>query len=419
MVIALIDCESFYARCEMLFRPDLNGKPVAVLANNDAVIIARNKQVKALGIAMGAPYFQIKDYLKQEGVNVFSSNYALYADISRRVMQTIHSEVPDIECYSIDECWADLSGVPGCLATLGASIKVKVMRDVGMPVGMGISTTKTLAKLAQWASKTWPGTKGVVDLTAQDRQEKLLRIAPVGEVWGIGRKLGAHLDIMNIKTAWDLSQYDHKSLRKMFNVNVERTARELAGEACFEMHQAPDLKQEIMKSCMFGQRVHLLDDLKQAMASYTSVAAEKMRAQQSLCQQVSVSVQTGQHEEASRRYYNSLDMKLANPSDDTRILLGAALAGLERIYRKGYAYSKCSVRLTRLHQRGEFTEDLFAAPTTAGSDKIGAVMDTINLRYGRQAIHSARLKPDPDWVMRREMLSPGYTSRWGELPQCR
>lgn len=418
MVIALIDCESFYARCEMLFRPDLAGKPVCVLANNDGVVIARNKQVKALGVKMGAPYFQVKDYLNQEGVQVFSSNYALYADISRRVMQTIHSQVPDIECY-IDECWADLTGVPGSLEALGFVIKGKVMRDVGMPVGMGISTTKTLAKLAQWASKTWPGTKGVVDLTAKDRQEKLLRIAPVGEVWGIGRKLGAHLDIMNIKTAWDLSQYDRKSLRKMFNVNVERTARELAGEACLKMHQAPDLKQEIMKSCMFGQRVHQLDELRQAMASYTSVAAEKMRSQRSLCQQVSVSVQTGQFEEASTRYYNSIDMKLTNPSDDTRILLRAALAGLERIYRKGYAYSKCSVRLTRLHQRGEFTEDLFAAPAQAGSDKIGAVMDTINLRYGRQAIHSARLQPDPGWAMRRDMLSPGYTSRWTELPQCR
>lgn len=419
MVIALIDCNSFYAQCEMLFRPDLTGKPVCVLANNDGIIIARNNPVKALGVPMGAPYFKIKDYLKQEGVHVFSSNYSLYADISRRVMQTIHSQVPDIECYSIDECWADLSGVPGSLEDLGFAIKAKVLRDVGMPVGMGISTTKTLAKLAQWASKTWPGTKGVVDLTAKDRQEKLLRIAPVGEVWGIGRKLGAHLDIMNIKTAWDLSQYDHKSLRKMFGVTVERTARELAGEVCLKMHQAPDLKQEIMKSCMFGQRVHLLDDLRQATASYTSVAAEKMRSQHSMCQQVSVSVQTGQHEDASRRYYNSIDVKLANPSDDTRILLRAALVGLERIFREGYAYSKCSVRLTRLHQRGEFTEDLFAAPTSAGSDKIGAVMDTINLRYGRQAIHSARLKPDPEWQMRRDMLSPGYTSRWGELPQCR
>lgn len=367
---------------------------------------------------MGAPYFQVRDYCQQEGIHVFSSNYSLYADISRRVMQTIQVQVPDIEVYSIDEAWADLDGMPGCLATLGRSIKARVQRDVGMPVGIGISTTKTLAKLAQWASKKWPGTGGVVDLTAQERQHRLLKIAPVGEVWGIGRKLGSRLNLMGIETAWQLSQYDPKSLRKMFNVNVERTARELSGEACLQMHQAPDLKQEIMKSCMFGRRVTQLGELRQAAASYASVAAEKMRKQASLCQQISVSVQTGMHEEPSRRYYNQIDIHLASPTDDTRVLISAALEGLAKIYRKGYAYSKCSVRLTRLHQRGEFTADLFAAPEPPGAARMGVVMDSINQRYGRNAIHSARLKPDPDWAMRRDMLSPAYTTRWSELPSC-
>lgn len=417
-IFALIDCNSFYAKCEEMFRPKLKGLPICVLSNNDGCCIARNAPAKALGIAMGAPFFQIRDYCIQEGIHVFSSNYSLYADVSRRVMRTIQSMVPDIEVYSIDECWADLDGVTGCLEELGRSIKVRVQRDVGMPVGIGISTTKTLAKLAQWASKKWPGTGGVVDLSSRERQIKLLKIAPVDEVWGIGRKLGARLKLMGIETAWQLSQYDLKSLRKMFNVNVERTARELCGEACLQMHQAPDLKQEIMKSCMFGRRVTALDELRQAAASYASVAAEKMRKQSSLCQQLSVSVQTGMHEDQSRRYYNQIDMQLATPTDDTRVLIAAALEGLTRIYRKGYAYSKCSVRLTRLHQRGEFTADLFAPPEPPGSARMGAVMDQINQRYGRNAIHSARLKPDPEWAMRRDMLSPAYTTRWSELPGC-
>jgi DNA polymerase V len=417
-VFALLDGNSFYAKCEEIFQPSLKGTPVIVLSNNDGCVIARNAQAKALGVAMGAPYFQIRDFIAQEGINAFSSNYGLYADVSRRMMQTIQSQVPDIEVYSIDECWADLEGVPGSLEALGTAIQTKVKRDVGMPIGIGISTTKTLAKLAQWASKTWTATHGVVDLTSKARQEKLLRIAPVGQVWGIGRKLADRLIALNIDTAWKLSQYDHKMLRKLFSVNVERASRELAGEVCLHMHQAPELKQEIMKSCMFGRRVFDLALLREAAANYTSVAAEKMRKQQSLCQQISISVQTGMHEDPLKRYFNQIDLHLVNPTDDTRLLITAALAGLDRIYRKGYAYSKCAVRLTRLHQRGEFTSDLFAPPEPPGAARMGKVMDTINQRYGRQAIHSARMKPDPEWAMRRELLSPAYTTSWNDLPGC-
>lgn len=417
-VFGLCDCNSFYATCEQVFRPDLAKTPIVVLSSNDGCVIARNAQAKKLGVAMGAPYFQIRDFIAQEGIRAFSSNYALYADVSRRVMQTIQSQVSDIEVYSIDECWVDLEGMPGPLDELGAAIQAKVRRDVGMPIGIGISTTKTLAKLAQWASKTWPATYGVVDLTCKIRQEKLLRIAPVGQVWGIGRRLADRLIALNIDTAWKLAQYDHKMLRKLFNVNVERTSRELAGEVCLHMHQAPDLKQEIMKSCMFGRRVFDLSLLREAAASYTTVAAEKMRKQQSLCQQLSISVQTGTHEDPSKRYFNQIDMRLANPTDDTRVLITTALAGLDKIFRKGYAYSKCSVRLTGLHQRGEFTTDLFAPPEPPGAARMGKVMDTINQRYGRHAIHSARMRPDPEWAMRRELLSPGYTTKWSDLPGC-
>jgi DNA polymerase V len=416
--IALIDVNSFYVSCELLFRPDIKGCAAVVLSNNDSCVIARNAKAKQLGIKMGEPYFQRREFLEINRVHVFSSNYALYADMSARVMQVIHGEVCDTEVYSIDESWADLDGITGSLDVFGRHLKQKIYREVGLPVGIGISSTKTLAKLAQWASKTWVATGGVVDLTEPKRQEKLMRIAPVGEIWGIGRKLGGHLSAMNILNAWSLAHYDHKSLRKMFSVNVERTARELAGESCFKLHQSPPPRQEIMKSCMFGQRIQTLDQLRQAAASYATGAAEKLRAQKSLCQRVGVSLQTGQYEQPPRRYYNAVEVGLCTPSDDTRLLIRSAVAGIERIFRPGFNYSKCSVRLSDLHQRGEFTLDLFADSQSEACDKLGAVMDKINLKYGQQAIHSARVKRDPHWSMRREMLSPAYTTNWKDLPSC-
>lgn len=416
--IALIDGNSFYASVEALFRPDIRDKPVCVLSNGDGCVIARNAKAKELGIPMGAPFFQIKDYAKQNGVQMFSSNYTLYADVSRRMIQSIFPHVEDLEQYSIDECWALMPDVDS-LHEYGLALKETVLREVGVPVGMGISTTKTLAKLAQWASKEWKQTGGVVDLTDPVRQHKLLKIAPVAKIWGIGRKLEARLAAMNIVTAWDLATFDHKTLRKSFNVNLERTARELMGEECLHMHESPDLKKEIMKSCMFGVRVHDLAGLQEAAASYASSAAERLRSQRSLCQTLTVSVQTSQHEPQHKRYYNSISVQMINPTDDTRLLIRSALQGLERVFRPGFAYSKCAILLTDLHQRGTYTQDLFAEQQDAATDRLGELMDTINLRYGRNAIHSARVKIDPEWKVRRDLLSPSYTTSWSELPVCR
>ena len=419
MRIALIDGNSFYVSAEGLFRPDIAGKPACVLSNNDGCIIARNAEAKALGIPMGAPLFQIRKVVREQGVILFSSNYTLYADVSRRMIQSIFPHVEDLEQYSIDECWALMPSTEDSLESYGRMIKETVMREVGVPVGMGISTTKTLAKLAQWASKQWKQTGGVVDLTEPERQRRLLKIAPVAKVWGIGRKLEQRLGSMGIVTAWDLASFDHKTLRKSFNVNVERTARELMGEQCLGMHEVPDLKQEIMKSCMFGDRVKDLSLLQEAVASYASSAAQKLRSQKSLCKTLTVSVQTGQHEPLSKRYYNSTSVQMINPTDDTRLLIKAGLQGLERIFRPGFAYSKCAILLTDIHQHSGFTEDLFGEPQTESVDRLGELIDTINLRYGGNAIRSARVKEDPSWKMRRAMLSPSYTASWSDLPVCR
>ena len=302
-IYALIDCNSFYCSCERIFRPELATTPIVVLSNNDGCVIARTREAKALGVAMGAAYFEIRDELRQSGVMAFSSNYALYADVSNKVMRCIHSCVPDIEVYSIDECWADLTGLQGDLTAIGKGIKERVWNECAIPVGVGIGHTKTLAKLANFAAKKWQKTGGVVDLTDPVRRDKLLKIAPVDEVWGVGRRLSKSLDILGIETAWDLANADLSMIRKTFGRVLERTARELCGEEWLRMHQAPDLKKEICSSKMFGTKLRTIEPMREALASYVARAAEKLREQDSLAEEMVISLQTSGFVEDRERYF--------------------------------------------------------------------------------------------------------------------
>ncbi|WP_312478587.1 Y-family DNA polymerase [Stutzerimonas nitrititolerans] len=414
-VYALIDCNSFYCSCERITQPELKRKPVVVLSNNDGCVIARTSEVKALGIPMGAPYHKVRKILRQHGVVVRSSNYTLYADISNRVMTVLADMVPTIEVYSIDEAWADLTGLDADLTAYGLHIRARLLQWVGMPVGVGISTTKTLAKLANWAAKKWPATGGVVDLTSTERQSKLLRIAPVDEVWGIGSRTAVKLKVMGIRTAWDLAYYDAATLRKLFGVTVERTARELRGVACIGFKEGPPPKQAICSSKMFGKKLEKLEPIREAMATYVSRAAEKLRAQQSLCGALQVSIQTQLHNPKLPRYANAITVSLQAPTDDTRDLVAQALPALESIYRPGFAYAKCAVLLLDLSQRGEVTSDLFAPAPRTGSERLMSVMDAINRREGRGAVRLGSVPIAPDWGMRRDMKSQCYTTRWDEL----
>ncbi|WP_313025569.1 Y-family DNA polymerase [Pseudomonas lopnurensis] len=413
-VYALIDCNSFYCSCERIIQPSLKRRPVVVLSNNDGCIIARTPEVKALGIQMGAPYFQVRDQLAAAGVVVRSSNYTLYADMSNRVMRIIADMVPQVEVYSIDECWADLTGVQD-REVLGRAVRARLLREIGMPVGVGISTTKTVTKLANWAAKRWSATGGVVDLTDPARQQKLLRLAPVNEVWGVGRRSASKLAALNISTAWDLAQFNMATLRKTFGVTMERTARELRGVHCLSMNEGPPPKQAICSSKMFGHKLRDLDPIRQALASYVSRAAEKLRDQASLAGALQVSLQTQVYNLDLPRYANAVSIALPAPTDDTRELLRVALAGLEQIYRPGFAYSKCSILLMDLSQRGEVTGDLFAPRPRPGSDRLMSIMDEINQQKGRGTIRIARVPAAPSWGMRREMLSLRATTEWGEL----
>ncbi|MHB2138056.1 translesion error-prone DNA polymerase V subunit UmuC [Pseudomonas monsensis] len=413
-VFGLIDCNSFYASCERVFRPDLAKVPIVVLSNNDGCVIARSYDAKPY-VKMGEPYFQIKHKLKQHGIVPFSSNYALYGDMSERVMTLIESMVPAVEVYSIDEAFVDLAGITD-LDGLGRRIRSQVLRCAGIPVGVGIAHTKTLAKLANHTAKRLQAqTGGVVNICDPTKRDWVLRNTDVSEVWGVGRRMKAHLDTMGIKSAMDLAKADPWTLRKNFSVVIEKTARELAGTPCLELDEPDPPKQEICCSRMFGTRLTELAPIKEAVATYMMRASEKLRAQNSLCKKVRVSIRTGMFNPEEAKYANGVVIDMPYPTDDVRLLTKAAVDALDRLYRPGFKYSKAEVLLMNLCQPGEYTDDLFATSQPTESTKVMAVLDQINERWGRGTLRAASVPSNPEWAMRREMMSQSYTTRLDQL----
>lgn len=414
-VFALIDCNSFYASCERVFRPDLAKTPIVVLSNNDGCVIARSYDAKPF-VKMGEPFFQAKEKLRRHGIVAFSSNYALYGDISERVMSLIEAMVPGAEVYSIDESFADLTGIPGNLTQFGRDMRAKILRCTGIPVGVGIARTKTLAKLANHTAKRLQvETGGVVDICDPFKRDWVLRNTDVKEVWGIGKRMTAHLEAMGIRTAMDLAKADPWTLRQKFSVVVEKTARELAGTPCLELEEADPPKQEICCSRMFGKRLTEIAPIKQAVATYTGRAAEKLRAQGSVCKRIRVSIRTGMFNPDESRYAQGALVELPYPTNDTLLLTRAATEAVARIYKPGFRFSKAEVLLLDLRQPGEFSDDLFAVTQPLASDRLMSVLDEINGKYGRGTMHTATVPRTPDWGMRREMMSRSYTTRIDQL----
>jgi len=415
LVFALIDCNSFYASCERVFRPDLAKTPIVVLSNNDGCVIARSYDAKPF-VKMGQPYFQIKDHLRRHGIVAFSSNYALYGDMSERVMTIIESMVPALEVYSIDEAFADLTGMPGDLSAFGRHMRSTLLKRTGIPVGVGIARTKTLAKLANHTAKRLLDiTGGVVDLCDPFKRDWTLRNTDVGEVWGIGKRMKSHLETMGIKTAMDLAKADPWMLRQKFSVVIEKTARELAGTPCLELGEADPPKQEICCSRMFGTRLTQIEPIKEAVATYTQRASEKLRAQNSLCKKIRVSIRTGMFNPEEAKYANGALVELPYPTNDVRLMTKAATEAVNRLFRPGYKYSKAEVLLMDLRQPGEFTDDLFAQSQPAMADKVMGVLDEINSRWGKGVLRVASVPVAPGWAMRRELMSQSYTTRVDQL----
>ncbi|MEZ6878855.1 Y-family DNA polymerase [Enterobacter sp. KBR-315C3_2022] len=418
-MFALADVNSFYASCEKVFRPDLRNKPVVVLSNNDGCVIARSKEAKQLGIKMGVPWFQLKDAQFPEPVIAFSSNYALYASMSNRVMAHLEDLAPHVEQYSIDEMFLDIRGIDGCMdfEDLGRQLREHVRSGTGLIIGVGMGPTKTLAKSAQWASKEWSQFGGVLALTRGNpkRTEKLLSLQPVEEIWGVGRRISKTLNLMGITTALQLARANPAFIRKNFNVVLERTVRELNGEACISLEEAPPAKQQIVCSRSFGERVTTYESMRQAVCQHAERAAEKLRGEKQYCRHISVFVKTSPFAVNEPYYGNLASEKLQTPTQDTRDIINAAVRALERIWQDGHRYAKAGCMLNDFTPTGVSQLNLFdTAQPHSNSEQLMKVLDGIN-HSGLGKLWFAGRGIAPEWQMKREMLSPAYTTRWSDI----
>lgn len=414
---ALIDCNNFYASCERVFRPELKGRPVVVLSNNDGCIIARSNEAKEVGVGMGTPYFKCKALLERHGVAVFSSNYALYGDLSARVMAVLSRFCPNVEIYSIDEAFADLTGVPGGADQFSRRLRATVEAWTGIPVSVGIASTKTLAKLANRFAKKHPRCRGVFDLTASPQPDLVLKWTEIGDVWGIGPRHAKRLRKLGVKTALDFRELQRGWVKKKMTVTGLQTLLELRGMPCLDFATGPVPKKTIVSSRSFGHPVTRLDDLLEATAQYMTRAAEKLRKQRSVTSHVLAFLQTNSFKLGQPQYSNAAPIPLPVATAHTPTLIKAAQSGIERIYREGYSFKKCGVMLSGLEpQDGRWLSLLDLPPDThSQTAPLMQAIDRANVRWGRDTIKFAASGINGSWRMRRDMCSPRYTTTWNEL----
>lgn len=416
--IALVDVNNFYVSAERVFNPKLEGVPVVVLSNNDGCVVARSQEIRALDIPMGEPWFKLRALAKKHGIVALSSNYALYADISNRVMTILSDFSPRQEVYSIDECFLDLEGLPNLTQT-GQTIRQRIKKWVGVPVCVGIAPTKTLAKLANHVAKKRPQYQGVCNFQEMPMEDidQILASIEVGEVWGIGRKLNAHLQAGGIQTVKQLRDFDILRLRRRFGVVMERTVRELRGEPCLEMAEVSPRKQQIISSRTFGRYVTDLRELEEAVSVYMSRAAEKLRRQASVAATAYVYIRTNPHKDGEPQYSPGMMIGLPLPTNDTRELVQAVLACLHRIYRDGFRYQKAGIMLSDITPERISQGELFATqPITPKVSKLMSTLDQINRKMGKGALKLASDGVEQEWKMKRGNKSPAYTTKWDELP---
>lgn len=415
-MFALADCNNFYASCERLFRPDLRTRPIVVLSNNDGCVVARSAEAKTLGIPMGAPAFMWERVFREQNVAVFSSNYTLYGDMSGRVMNTLMGLAPRVEVYSIDEAFLDLHGLRSP-ATLCRDIKATVQRNTGIPVSIGFGPSKTLAKLANKWAKKHPETGGVFALRPE--VEALLSKLDIEDVWGIHKRKGRVLRTWGVNTVSQLRDADLQRVRKRLSIMTMQTVLELRGRPCFDFTTHPPAKKNICSSRSFGQPVRDLPRLKEAMADYTTRAAEKLRAQGSVANVVMAFLQTNAFKKGEPQYSNLAETPLLVATAFTPKLIQAAQAALKRIYLPGYAYKKVGVLLAGLEPARGRQLSLLDIADEPKMERLMAAFDGINARYGRGTAFYAAAGINQTWAMKRGSLSPAYTTRWEEMPEVK
>ncbi|WP_392565364.1 Y-family DNA polymerase [Utexia brackfieldae] len=417
-MIGLVDCNNFYASCERVFNPKLEGQPIGILSNNDGCVIARSNELKPL-VPMGMPAYQIPAAIRQQ-IQLFSSNYELYGDMSRRVFNIVHEHTPDIDIYSIDEAFIRLSGLHDAVAHC-QQLREQIKRHTGIPVSIGISSTYTLAKLANHLAKQQPDYQGVCCLSADNPAlAEALKQCPVAEVWGVGRRIAAQLHALNIDTAWQLRQTNPKRIRQQFSVILERTVLELQGTACIELTDLSQPKQNIMTSRSFGHLTGELDDLQEAIRVHASRGAEKLRQQDCVACAVQVGLKTNRFREDLKQYQPTIIVPLPEPTDDSRLIIQAAQIGLKAIYKKGFLFMKAGVMLLDITHKAHHAQcDLFADQATTRlkqkNSQLMQTIDLINQKMGRQTIQFGGTRKQAAWQIKRELLSQRYTTRWDEV----
>lgn len=425
---ALVDGNNFYVSCERVFRPSLNDRPVVVLSNNDGCAIARSNEARDLGIKMGAPWFQIKHLADSDGLVALSANFALYGDMSDRMMSLAAGLGPNQEIYSIDESFIQLEGVRGDLTVRARKVRERILQWTGIPCGVGIGQTKTLAKLANYIAKTadrkpgsYPAELGqVCDLSAMDAcmRETLFASTAVGEVWGVGRKIGAKLVEGGIETVLDLVRTDPATIRRGWSVVLERTVRELQGTSCIGFEDVPPAKQEIACTRSFGRPVMEISDLSEAVTEFASRAAEKLRKQNSHASAVLCFIRTSPFR-PDPQFGKSMVVPLRRPTADTAQIVGAALTALQRIYKSGFKYAKAGVMLLELQPNSVVQEELdLGEAVSPDHSLLMSTLDNVNKRYGRRTLQlaSAGLMGDQrSWSMKQERRTPQYTTRWEDM----
>lgn len=413
-IFALVDCNNFYVSCERVFKPTLNGKPVVVLSNNDGCAVALSNEAKQL-IQMGTPIHECMDVVKKHGIHLFSSNYTLYADMSRRVYEVLSDFSPSIENYSIDESFLSLDGFKNVdLTDYGRQIRAKVLQWTGIPVSVGIAPTKTLAKIANKLAKKNSMCQGVLNLTNHPRIEDFLASVDIGDVWGIGWQYTKLLKRRGINNALELRNAPDGFIRKHMTVQRLRTAWELRGVSCLDIEEVAPDKKEIVSSRSFGKDLYSYNEVSEAIATYATRAAEKLRGQGSVCGYISVWIETNRFKEIPQ-YSNSIACSLPEPTAYTPVLIRYALHLLKRIYRDGYGYKKAGVALMDVVPASEVQLNLFTKFDHTKNEKLMSAVDNINSKWGSETLRSAASGYKRVWSMKRATLSPRYTTDWNEV----
>jgi DNA polymerase V len=414
-MFALVDCNNFYVSCERIFNPRLEGRAVVVLSNNDGCIIARSEEAKSIGIGMGTPFFQVEYLVRKFNVHVFSSNYTLYGDISSRVMSILAEFTPSIEIYSIDEAFLDFSHLKIIeMESLSQKIRKTVRQWTGIPVSIGIAKTKTLAKLANRIAKKSLDCNGVSILVEDENIESALNNAKLADIWGIGSGFADRLSMLGIKSAMDLRNAEDSTIRKSVGISGLRTAVELRGNSCIKLEDSPAVRKSVCCSRSFGRAVESLYELAEAVAVYTSDAAQKLRDEGLTAGAVTVFVDTGRFRKQCEPYFNSISEIIPVPVNNTGELIARAVSLLKKIYRENLIYKKAGVIFSCLASSSSVQLDLFESSKEKSSG-ISEVIDSINGRLGDGSIFYGAEGVGKSWAMARGKCSPHYTTRWGEL----